>query len=832
MATKSKKRNSVARSFQQAQRAFEKKQFKQALKGAKLCYRQQPSQQHRVFLERAHLARGRELRRCGLRDAARAVVQGLLDLGVTDSSVQDELPELLLALGMFDQRGKRQPPPEFPADSSFFFKAADHAVLRPQETPSSLPEICRGALQVRAALEALEEGNDDRIGTLLKDLPRSSPFADWKYFVRGLAAYYQRDGEEIQANWSRLDPDRFAARIAGSLTALIEDEVEDSRFSGPTNRLQEEVLGTPILSRLNYLQAHVAAGRWKEALRELKRSAKTFCRFDPALPERIVAILYPMIVRSGDRRRLSQLASAVSPPAMDPGWNRAWALVCEHSESLDADEVESYWLKYLDDLAELPCLTPTERTLAQALVWRRIGEMFQHECEMGSRPFGLPEQYVEHMRARTVECFANSVRLAPDRLPAWEALTGAYCAQGNHEQAAETRRELLKRFPEHLDSLLWLARHHVEHDEPIAAREYADRARRLKPLDKTIEELVWAIHVDSARHQALAKRFEAGRAEFEAAEQLIPEHPDQHALLVGKALLEFKAGNVTLGHRYLDQARSRLDEPTPALLILAVESVRFGLPKQFVADFDHQWMTALKTKCHSQTAGEMSRTLDAYLDKAVDYPSRPDHVEQLLAYVRRCSRVKWKADDLRNVCVFLDTIAWDDDVKEHHDCGEEAKELLHRLLRKGHKRFRKSPFFQFMAARAEFDKGPARCDFRRLNRCLRQAVKLAASSPDPRDAALAEDAKRMQTFFDHLEDMHRLGFPMPPPDFSEEEDEPSFHNQAGPLPDEILPMLAEKILAVCAAMGIDPEGVLPPGVEMEPEERGRERRSKGKRKKE
>ncbi|HUT14416.1 MAG TPA: hypothetical protein VMY42_28280, partial [Thermoguttaceae bacterium] len=663
MATKSKNRNSVEQKFQQAQRSFEKGQFKQALKGAKICYRQQSSEPHRAFLERAYLARGRELARCGLRDEGRAVVQGLLDLGVTDSSVQQDLPELLLALGMFDRRGGRQKPPDLPADSPLLRKAADHAVLRPQETPASLPEICRGALQVRAALEAVEEGNDERVAVLLKDMPRSSPLADWKYFVRGLAAYYRQDAAEMQANWTRLDPDRFAARIAENLTALAEGGSDGSRLPGATTRMQEQVLGAPILSRLTYLRAHVAAGRWHEALRELKRSEKTFRRFDPGLPERIAGVLYPSIVGKGEKRWLSQLASATFPPAMDPRWHRAWAMVCEQSQDSDVGEVESHWLEYLDDLAELPCLTPAERTLAQALVWQRIGLMFVGECKSGGGPFGFgpPEEYVEQVRARTVECFANSVRLAPDLLSARESLAEAYLACDEEEQAVETYRELLERFPDHLDSLLWLAYHHVKRDEPFRAQEYACRAYRLKPLDKTIEGLVWTVRVGSARHHALAKRFDEGRAEFEAAEELVPKHPEQHALLVRKAILEFKAGNLAPGHQYIEQARGRFAQPTPALLILAVESARYGLPKQFVADFEHQWTTALRMKCHSETAGEMSRTLRAYLGMAVDYPNRPDHVEKFLAYLRRCSRVRWKENDLRNVCEFLNTVAFDHD---------------------------------------------------------------------------------------------------------------------------------------------------------------------------
>ena len=74
MATKSKrhkKRCPVPDLFQQAQRSFSRRDFKQALKTAKLCYRQQPSDEHGRFFQQACLARARELHRFGMRDECR-----------------------------------------------------------------------------------------------------------------------------------------------------------------------------------------------------------------------------------------------------------------------------------------------------------------------------------------------------------------------------------------------------------------------------------------------------------------------------------------------------------------------------------------------------------------------------------------------------------------------------------------------------------------------------------------------------------------------------------------------------------------------------------------
>ena len=173
MATKQKHRSKhgAVGQLQLAQRLLEKGDFKQALKNAKLCYRQEPSPDARQLLERAHLARGRQLCRAGLRAESRAVVENLLELGATDASVQGELPELLIALGLFNRiavaGGSNASVEE---GSPLYATAADHAVLWPEGAPASLPAIRRGAESIRRALVALEAGNEADAMAELKDI--------------------------------------------------------------------------------------------------------------------------------------------------------------------------------------------------------------------------------------------------------------------------------------------------------------------------------------------------------------------------------------------------------------------------------------------------------------------------------------------------------------------------------------------------------------------------------------------------------------------------------------------------------------------------------------
>jgi hypothetical protein len=216
---------------------MEKQDFKEALKNAKLSFRQDPNHEHRQILERSWLARGLQLARAGLQAEGRAAAQELLALGVSQPDVQQGLPELLLAVGLYDQvvavgkipGGAREP------DSALLFRAADPAVADPSTAPASLPGIRQGATMVRAALD------EAAALAALGDIPRSSPFAEWKLFVRGLTAYYRHDDATMRSNWDHLAADRFAAGLAAPLRCLADSacntaEKPEKRLVWPDSR--------------------------------------------------------------------------------------------------------------------------------------------------------------------------------------------------------------------------------------------------------------------------------------------------------------------------------------------------------------------------------------------------------------------------------------------------------------------------------------------------------------------------------------------------------------------------------------------------------------------
>ena len=203
---------------------------------------------------------------------------------------------MLIAVGLFDRAGGGRSATLEEVDP-LYVVAADHAVIRPEGAPASLPALGRGAATIRRALAALEAGEEAAAMAAIGEIPRTSPFADWKYLVRGLAAYYREDADGMQANWERLAPERFASRIAASLKALADAaSASDPETAERLARLGRGLAGGPVLECLQRLQNFVVASRWREAVKLLRIASPRLRQLDPALPERLGTALYAVLV--------------------------------------------------------------------------------------------------------------------------------------------------------------------------------------------------------------------------------------------------------------------------------------------------------------------------------------------------------------------------------------------------------------------------------------------------------------------------------------------------------------------------------------------------------
>jgi hypothetical protein len=795
MSRKNGARNRVANSAdggvrQVIERLIEKQRIKEAFKQAKVCFRQDGSADNRRLLERIYLLRVQELVRGGLLSAAEEVARNFLEFGVTDASLLPDLVLLLPTLGMASQAvslSGRLDTPE--AQSGLTAKLADRAVIRPDQAPPSNPAVREGAQRIRSALAAVDEGNEVLAGELLKDIPRNSPWADWRYFARGLAALRRGEMEQAFAAWDRLAPERLARRIAEQLKRAAAAPSSD-RASADLSMIETAVFGESVLGRLGRLAALIGAdpskpADWNQALGVLGPLRKGLCRIDVRLAQRLTAVLLePLRAEAMDRswesgsRLVQEFTKVAEPLPFDPQWNRLWALLWEEAD--DSQEAIGFWRRYLDDLESAFTGDSANCRRLQAMVWRHIGRLWAEDADANWKDayrYGPTKAELAAWRSYAVEALEQSLRLDPTQRGTHDLRISMLQYWKQVAAVARAAEDLLTAFPDDIDTIRLLIEHHARQDEPEIVLQYVERARALKPLDAGFLECERAALLALARHCALAGRWDEGRAAFERAAAAEGATRDFH-VVARQAVFEFKAGQTERGYELVDEAISLLAEPTALWLLLAIEAVRYQLPDKLKASFERSLRKDLAKKTSGQTAGLMCQLLVSYQVRGVEYEGHEGHVRQVVAYLRRTSRTRYLRADVLKVCAFLGQLP-------------KERKLLQTFVRRGVKAFPDSALMLQLAAEQELAKGPMNANLDRARKLLDKALAIARKSDDPVESKSVAVIKRGLLLLDDL--LKKLeaepfrgmpffeqfldGFDAEEDD--EEDDEGPWHDQAG-----------------------------------------------------
>jgi tetratricopeptide (TPR) repeat protein len=648
--------------------------------------------------------------------------------------------------------------------------AADQAVLHPERASSTPPEILASAKKVRSALEALTSGDEPRSRELLGDVARTSPLADWRLFAKGLAAFRRGEDADARASWDRLDPDRPASRIARNLVESTGSALLEGSANPRLDGLERWALGEPILGPLRDLAAAVSRGLWPEAIRKLGSIRPALRRVDPGLAVRLTEALYsPLLLEAtGLSQRegtnlIRSFTKAAEPLPIDPRWNRLWAQAWEGPQG-HPDEAEPYWRRYIDDLESTTAIRPEDRPKAKALVLAHMGEEWAElarEFDAGEDPLplpgmdpsrsGRPSEESTAARRKAVAVLEESRALYPSHRATHQALLDLYKDGGQPDRAAEAARLLLESLPEDFETLRYLGFYHFDRDEPDKALEFILRARALRPLDPNMLASEGACREVMARQHSLRGRWDEARIELAAAERLLPEQSRNPNFAARKASLELKAGRPEAAETILEDALSRLNEPAPLWLSMAIESRRHQLPQPIIDRYQALLSNALANKVQGETAGALAAQLGPFLENKILYPGRDEHVRMVLEYLGRTTRIKYARADLVHACSFLELAGNEDD-------------LIKKLANRGVKLHPTALEFPMLLGTIEMKKGPARANFKQARKNFETALRLAEAEgkADPRVAAMVPTIRK---FLSVLNDLTGGSFGMPFPFF-------------------------------------------------------------------
>jgi len=103
-----------------------------------------------------------------------------------------------------------------------------------------------------------KRGQDDAARGHLGAIGLRSPFLEWKLFLRGLQAYYQKEDERASDNWQRLDHNRVPFRLAAPSARAIDRTYQAAQPAATQTMLQkeyEQLQGSTATSALQGLRA-------------------------------------------------------------------------------------------------------------------------------------------------------------------------------------------------------------------------------------------------------------------------------------------------------------------------------------------------------------------------------------------------------------------------------------------------------------------------------------------------------------------------------------------------------------------------------------------------
>ena len=408
-------------------------------------------------------------------------------------------------------------------------------------------------------------------------------------------------------------------------------------------------------------------------------------------------------------------------------------MVAEHPEERSADPVEEHWTAYAEEVAVLPCLPEDQRPIASGLVYLRLARAFVRYGRSFERPSMFAradEEQAQTFREGAARFFRKAIERCPGLSDAYRDLARLHEDQDELPKAAAVLARLVQQDPRDFEAHVWLANHYLGQDQPDKSERHVEAVFRLKPRDPQSSDLRWSQRTTMIRCLIKQRLFEAARREWAEAAGCVPPDVEPYALDTMRAGIELKAKNLEGAQHYLDAALGKVGEPTVIWMQMSCLAARYKLPRDVRKDFDARFQAALKNPPTSETAGRLAGLLANFKSRQINYTGRATQERMLLAYLKCCDRVDWRAQDLRHVCDLLSQLPrqW---------------ELRQQFVSMAVQRFPHNLAFHAWTALIEIERGPFACDIGKATHHLDLVLKLAQQSPvSPADRKFVEDAKQ------------------------------------------------------------------------------------------
>lgn len=459
----------------------------------------------------------------------------------------------------------------------------DVAVFAGSAREKLSPERLQEADAVRDALELVKKGQFADAQERVKLIARTSPYADWRLFVRGLVAFYQQDLPTARQNWQRLDPTRRPARIANVLlsaedAAPLSDAMpppSKKRLGDARNLLQRKEVIAAARKIASYKDRSMSADETFSPIQfqMLMDFRGDFRKHDPEFVDQFSHACVLLVAHQPYIDVFDFVTSQIPGPPHDPRW--CW-LECSYFTQFSQDDG-----RLLDAVARL-------------------------RQELESRPNGKQvgaalESLAYLHQAQSLQADANSYAMLPwmidsaDDAKIEKALAAAVKAYPAHHAAhreliahltdvldldrcgrarkASVEKKLIKAklafvqaCPDEVQLALEMIDHHFETGDIAVAKKIAAQLSQQRLEDPLARALPWKLKMHeimqiSRRKTELQKCHEL----LDEAEKLWPSWLDRRWFGFLRAALELRAGDQERYESLLAEARSSV-EPSELLV--------------------------------------------------------------------------------------------------------------------------------------------------------------------------------------------------------------------------------------------------------------------------
>ncbi|MCB9539250.1 MAG: hypothetical protein H6704_23800 [Myxococcales bacterium] len=428
-------------------------------------------------------------------------------------------------------------PPDVRADAATLTALADALLMLGGDDADALLALeglpadwVERAQHLRAASADLAAGDDAAATAALLAVGDAPAFEGPRRFLRGLAAWYDRDDDQAALRWAPLrETPTFGPVVARLLEGVPPSGADDLTALHDT------------LTALRAGEPDQALSAAAAAFDALSPSAQLMLARD--LPGAIAALgVPPRAAVERVRRALPGQDDRVDP-----------LILAAHAAELDEETPQA--VHHWRALAER--LPPADRAavLHHCGVVLALGaDVFEAKAE---RSWWQRHHHRAAAEEYRVAAFANlraATEADPDELAWWPALINAASRAGRKERT-QVLEAYVARFPDAPDALRRAAEACGDRKSWDKGLRYVRRAAELQPHDRELDALQARLLAGKARKKAKAGKDDAARALFAEA-RATPHLPSDVALDLAaqEAVFELRAGRVEAAEAVRDAA--------------------------------------------------------------------------------------------------------------------------------------------------------------------------------------------------------------------------------------------------------------------------------------